>query len=364
MKKTISLILALMLCCTLFAGCGNNEDDGPVAPPEIDDSGLKVQEIVSGIINPLTGEELSEDISTVRPYCVMINNHPDARPCAGLSKAGIVYEVVVEGGITRLMAVFNDIDGITLGSIRSCRPYYLSIAQSYDAVYVHAGGSEDGYSDIKSLGIDNIDGVRGSRSGEASSYYRDSYRKSTGVAIEHTLFADGSKLASFAKENFNLTHASGFDTSYGLVFSPQAASQCDKSSTNISINYSGWYTSVLKYDSAKNCYNLFMSDKEYYDDVETGDTSDDTSIDFANVIILDAATKSVDSYGRQAMELTGSGNGYFCCGGQYVAIKWERADRSDNFHYTLADGTPLALGVGKTYIGIADFAQFGGVTFA
>ncbi len=363
MKRYISLLLALMMCCFLFTGCGAPEEDSS-EPPTVEVEGLKVQEVVAGTINPLTGEQIDKDISDMRPYCVMINNHPDARPCAGLSQASIVYEVVVEGGITRLMAVFNDIDGITLGSIRSCRPYYLSIAQSYDAIYVHAGGSEQGYSDIKSLGINNIDGVRGYRDGEASSYYRDSNRKSLGVNIEHTLFADGAKLAAFARSNYTMTHASGFDTTYGLLFSPEAATQCAKSATSIMTSFSGWYSSVLKYDSAKNCYNLFMSDKEYIDDVETGSTADDVSIDFANVIILDVPTKSIDSYGRQAMEVTGSGTGYFCCGGKYVEIKWERADRSDNFHYFLADGTPLALGIGKTYVGIADFDQFGGVVFS
>ena len=364
MKRYISLVLVLMMCVFLFAGCGSQDDDeGNAAPPVVDAEGLKVQEVVAGIMNPLTGEQVEEDISTMRPYCVMINNHPDARPSAGLSEAAMVYEVVVESGITRIMGVFNDIDGLTVGSIRSCRPYYLSIAQSYDAIYVHAGGSEQGYSDIKSMGINNIDGVRGYRDGEATSYYRDSYRKSLGVGIEHTLFADGAKLASFARNNYTMTHASDYETTYGLIFSPDAASQCEKSANQMAIAYSGWYTTVLKYNAEKSCYNMFISDKEYIDDVTTGGTDDNKSIDFTNVIILNVPTKTNDSYGRQEMEVTGHGNGYFCCGGKYIEIKWERADRSDNFHYYLTDGTPLALGIGKTYVGIADFDQYGGVSF-
>ena len=364
MKKTIALLLAVLMCFFLFVGCGSSDEDdgGNGAPPDVDDGGIKKPDIIETVItDPLTGETISEDISGSRPYCVMINNHPDARPCAGLSKAGIVYEAVVEGGITRLMAVFNDIDGITLGSIRSCRPYYLSLAQSYDAIYVHAGGSEEGYSDIKTLGINNIDGVRGYRNGEASSYYRDTNRKYSGVNIEHTLFASGAKLAEFAKANYNMNHADGFDTTYGLTFKADAASQCTKDAQSFRVYFSGWYSSVLKYSSSKDCYNLFMSDKEYIDDVETGSTADDVSIDFKNVIILDVSTKTIDSYGRQEMEVTGSGNGFFCCGGKYVEIKWERADRSDTFHYYLTDGTPLSLGVGKTYIAIADFESFKGV---
>ena len=63
------------------------------------------------------------------------------------------------------------------------------------------------------------------------------------------------------------------------------------------------------------------------------------------------------------MNLVGSGTGYFCNGGKYVEIKWERADRNDNFHYTLTDGTPLALGVGKTFISIAPLDSTDGLVF-
>jgi len=166
----------MVLC--LFAGCGKDEEKSPNAP-DVNGDGLNKNEVVSGPINPLTGEKVSEDKSDLRPYCVMINNHPDARPSVGLSQASIIYEALAEGGITRMMAVFNDVDGITVGSLRSARPYYISMAQAYDAIYIHAGGSEQAYSDIKTLGIDNMDGVRGARSGEASSYYRDQTRLRT-----------------------------------------------------------------------------------------------------------------------------------------------------------------------------------------
>ena len=68
---------------------------------------------VSGPVNPLTGETVSEDASELRPYCVMINNHPAARPAIGLSQASIVYEALAEGGLTRMMAIFTDVDEIT-----------------------------------------------------------------------------------------------------------------------------------------------------------------------------------------------------------------------------------------------------------
>lgn len=344
----------LMVLC-LFAGCSNNKEDEPNAP-DVNGDGLNKNEIVKTIVNPLTGETVSEDISSLRPYCVMINNHPDARPCVGLSNASIIYEALAEGGITRMMAVFNDIDGVTVGSLRSARPYYISMAQAYDAVYIHAGGSDQAYSDIKTLGIDNIDGVRGSRSGEATSYYRDQTRLSEGRNVEHTLFADGSKLKSFASDNFELKHTDGYDASYGLSFAPDAVSQCTTASADFTVHYS-YYKTNFKYNAEKNCYNAYISGEEYVDG------GNNQSIDLANVIVLNIPTKTIDSYGRQAMELTGSGSGYFFTGGKYVEINWSRADRADNFHYTRTDGTPLNLSVGKTWISIAPLDSTEGIVF-
>lgn len=352
MRKKIAVILVLVMTCLLFSGCGKN-----TSAPDIDDNGLKVNDVVSGPVNPLTGEPVDKDESEMRPYCVMINNHPDARPCIGLSNASIIYEALAEGGITRMMAVFTDVNDITIGSIRSSRPYYISLAQSYDAIYVHAGGSDQAYSDMASLGIDHIDGVRGGRPNEASIYYRDQARLNEGRNLEHTLFATGSKIASFAKDNFELKHSSDYDTTYGLVFSPDAASQCKNASTDFKVHYSAGFATEFKYNAEKKCYNAYIDGKEYYDG------GNDSSIDLTNVIILNVPTKSIDSYGRQEMEVTGTGTGYFCCGGNYIEINWSRDNRADNFHYTLKDGTPLALGIGKTYICIAPLDSTDGVNW-
>ena len=91
----------------------------------------------------------------------MINNIQVAMPQCGTSHADIMYEVLAEGGITRMMAIFSNLEGgDALGSIRSLRPYYLSIARSYDAIMVHAGASEAPMPDLASTGWDHIDGVQ------------------------------------------------------------------------------------------------------------------------------------------------------------------------------------------------------------
>lgn len=357
MKRIISVLLAVMMLCSLLTGCGSDDAIGGTQKPDVDNNGLKVNEVVSGPIDPLTGETVSEYNSSARPYCVMINNHSHARPCKGLSNASIVYEALVEGSITRMMAVFSDINDVTVGAIRSSRPYYVSLVQAYDAIYVHAGGSDQAYSDISNYDIDHIDYCYGHA---PSAFFRDQDRLSNGVSTEHTLFAKGTKLVEYANEKeMAAEHDSDFDTSYGLTFSPDAVSQCESSSNAFTVYYYGSKgasntSTTFKFDSSKNAYNAFISGKEYTD-------GDSTSIDFANVIILNVPTKTVDNYGHQSMELTGSGSGYFCCGGKYVEINWSRDGRDDSFHYTLTDGTPLALGVGKTFISIAPLDSTGGV---
>ena len=105
------------------------------------------------------------------------------------------------------------------------------------------------------------------------------------------------------------------------------------SATDFTVYYSG-YSTDFKYNSDKKCYNAFIDGDEYIDG------GNNSSIDFANVIVLNIPSKSVDSYGRQAME-----------------------DRADNFYYSLKDGTPLNLSIGKTFISIAPLDSTDGLVF-
>ncbi len=83
----------------------------------------------------------SKQIATTRPVAVVIENHTNARPQSGLTKADIVYETLAEGGITRFLALFQTQNVEEIGPIRSARPYFNHIANQWGAVYAHVGGS-------------------------------------------------------------------------------------------------------------------------------------------------------------------------------------------------------------------------------
>ena len=107
-----------------------------------------------------------------RPIAIMIDNHKAAMPHAGLSKAYIVYEIIVEGGESRLMALFKGQDVDKIGPVRSSRHYFLDYALENDAIYVHYGWSPQAESDISNLGVININGI----TEDANDFWRTSLR--------------------------------------------------------------------------------------------------------------------------------------------------------------------------------------------
>ncbi|MCL2337711.1 MAG: DUF3048 domain-containing protein, partial [Firmicutes bacterium] len=252
------------------------------------------------------------------------------------------------------MGIFSDIAGAgVLGSERSARPYNVDIAESYDALYVHAGGSDDAYAKIANDKVNDICGVRGPG---ADAFYRDSNRMANG--IEHSMFTTDEKvLAAFAKLKYPMEHANG-SMDYGLNFTtslyPQdaevpapAPGDYAANSVVISFGTSGSAkTTACTFDSASGNYTL----KQYKTDFIDGNTKEVQHFD--NILVLYAATKTLDSVGRLAITLTGTGKGYYACGGQGYDITWNRDKSGGIFQYFNADGTPLYLTPGRTYIAI------------
>jgi hypothetical protein len=299
--------------------------------------------------NPLTGEALDTPM-TGRPFAVMLNNIKAAMPQHGVSQADILYEILAEGNITRCMGIFSDVSNVeALGSIRSARKYYVDIAQSYDAVYVHAGGSDEAYAYMSTIKCDHIDGVKGANASKY--YYRDKDRLNSGYSKEHTMFITGAKAVEYAtKQKCTLTRSK--ELSYGLHF--DAESMIMGSAANkIKIYFvtgnkpsSSTKTTTMTYKAEDGLYYAYQHGKDYIDG-NTGET-----VAFKNVIVLKAKTTLQDNGKLRTIELTGSGEGYFACNGQLVPIKWSRESLYKPFVYTLENGAPLTLSVGSTYIGV------------
>ena len=293
--------------------------------------------------NPLTGLPIDEEKIDDRPVAVMLNNLKAALPQLGVSQADIIYEVPAEGGITRMMALYQSLDGVgNLGSIRSTRSYYLELALGHDAILVHAGGSPEAYSNIPRWGVDNLDGVNGGS--EQSIYWRDPERRKN-AGYEHSLLTSGEKIQTYLSGGrYPLEH--GSDYAYQMSFAEDGTPAGGTSAQHVSVKFSKYKTGTFDYDAARNAYLVGQYDKAYVD----GNTNEQVAV--TNVLVLRTRISLIsgDSAGRISVDLSGSGEGIYCCGGKIVPIQWSKADRNSQLRYTLTDGTPLTLGRGNSYV--------------
>ena len=346
MKKLLTAVLCAAMLLSL-AACG--EGPGTLPEPDAEDVPTPTgtpeptpSPTPTPFYDPLSGEVIEEDISMDRPWAVMINNLQQALPQCGVSEAELLYEIPAEGGITRMMAVFTDISGVEkLGSMRSIRPYYGEVGMSYDAIIVHAGGSEAGYSLLRDNDWDHLDGVRETYA--AAPFQRDPDRMQYGV--EHSLFANGPKLIEAAEEKgFAFEHDGEYD--YGLSFDDDAAEQCTDEAEFAQINFNSYKYTRFRYNAGEGVYYAEQYGEPYMD------ADYDVQLSFANLLFLQTEIKVIDSYGRLDVELTGEGSGWFVTGGRCVEITWQRDGLTSPFHYYLADGSELSLSPGHSYIGI------------
>lgn len=277
--------------------------------------------------------------STSRPFAIMINNAPVARPVqSGLQDAYIIYEMIVEGGVTRYMALFLDQNTERIGSVRSARHYYLDYALENDAVYVHHGRSPQAASDFGSLGVTRIEVAEGKTG------WRDT---KLNVAWEHKLFTSIDKL----KKGMNGKRSERNKElllKYSIDSLDLANVLNSKPANKISINYSNNTTSSYEYDEVEKVYKRFVNNQEHKDYV-TG-----KQYTFKNIITYQVSNYTIagDEKGRQTLNNIGSGSGYYISEGYAIPINWSKSSRGAQTKYTLQDGTELVVNDGNTFIQI------------
>jgi len=295
-------------------------------------------------LNPLTGTPMDSRYDRNRPLAIVLNNLPEALPLNGVSDADILYEYPVEGGLTRMLALYQDVFYVEkMGSIRSARHYTVQIANAYDAILVSAGRSPQAQEEVRSLGIPFLNEVEGPH---REIFFRDRNRI-PGRRVEslHSVVTTGARIFEWLpKYDFRATHEANYVNS--LNFVSDGTPRGGATANEVHVRFSSAKSTTFIYDTDERVYKVRQSNVDFVD------ANDNSRPVFANVLIVKTSVSGLqgDDAGRLDIVTTGSGTGYFASGGRYIPINWSRADKSSQYVYTHEDGTPLNLSAGKTYI--------------
>ena len=340
--KTLSLVFALTLIVTAFTGCGSKEEE---VTTTTEPTTVITTEPPVVYRNPLTGEAgYNENLIGNRPVMVVVENHPQARPQWGLTTSDIVFEMVAEGGITRMILMYADASLLPdkIGPVRSARHYFLDLAEGYDAIFTHFGQSTYAEQQLANHDIDNINGFIGT---DGKYFSRDKSRK---VAFEHTAYTTKEWiLKAIENKEYRTTLKEGYTDAFQFNIDGNEV-LADGSCVKAVVSFSDSYTYTLDYDKQENVYYSSLKGNPFM-------SSDGTQQNFQNIVILytNISAISGDTKNRVNFDLS-EGKGTYISNGSYCEISWKKGDSTDMLKLYDSEGEELKLNVGRTYIAICD----------
>ena len=288
-------------------------------------------------LNSLTGLALSNDKVNNRPIAIMINNLHSGQPLLGVTEADIMYECPTEGGITRILGVFKDPSSVpAIGSVRSSRPYFISIAKGLDAIYFHLGGSTHAYEILKSGYIDSIDLIKG------KFMWRDQNRLKN-LGLEHSALTSGEKINEGINSNAFRTQLTE-NYSYPQKFSESSPVLSGTDATKITAVFSGYKSTSFTYDEQNQTYLISQFNKPQMDDNINAQNSK------PNIILINISAKNIDNTELLSLDLISHGTGKYISHGKCIDINWLRNNDTSPFEFFTTNNEPLVMIPGKSYV--------------
>ncbi len=273
-----------------------------------------------------------------RPIAVMIDNHKDAWPQAGLQKAYMVYEIIVEGGETRLMALFKGSEVEKIGPVRSARHYFIDYAMENDAIYAHFGESPQAKSDLKKFSIDEINGIVEDGT---------TFRRVKDKLAPHNAVTSTAKLIESAK-NKRYKMTSNQESVLNYV-TEEVKLEEGQEATTVTIPHSQLQTVKYVYDTENKVYARYARGKAQIDwDNNEPVTTKNIILTFCdNYTLTDPENK-----GRQGLKNIGTFDGYYITNGKAIKIKCIKEAREQQTIYQDLEGNEIKINDGNTFVNI------------
>ncbi len=382
-KKRIILALMCVLSLSLLVSCGKKKDkDKEKEAPaeevgeelEVEDPGAyeKAEESMENTdapaVNPsgivaeydyvsaydmpresngkeirsyLSGKMVKNDVGLRRPVAIMLNNIKDALPMSGVSAADVIYECVVEGGLTRMMGIFENYDDLDkIGSVRSCRNYFVYCALEYDAIYCHYGQSVYAMPLLEEDFVNNLSGL----AAEGDTVY---YRTNDRIA-PHNAYASAKGIKKGIEDlGYRNTYRDDYTGKFtfaadGDVIVPSAKDSYDakKIEPGYVIN-KPWF----EYNEKDGRYYRFEYGEPQID------TENDQQLYADNIVLQYTTWSTVDDKGYLAFDCHSGGNMIYFSHGKAVPGSWIRFDGDlGATRYFDMEGKEIVFNQGKTWI--------------
>lgn len=320
----VGLVLIILTCLGLWLYAITRPEAPYIADP------TKAPEPTT-VASPLTGVQVEPELAKRPVIGVMIENSPDARPQSGLYRAGVVFEAVAEGGITRFLALYQEDHPKYVGPVRSARPYYVRWVAGYDAPYAHVGGSPAAIGEIKNLNIKDMDQF----------YNADSYERVNSRFAPHNVYTSLEKLFKLAEsKNWKSSDFTGFERKR------EAPSETPKASTISVAISSQLYNVSYSYDKKTNSYKRKMAGAPHKDERAGQQIS-------PKVVVIMVTTQGINADGvHTTYKTNGSGTVYVFQDGSVIKGTWEKKSNKGALSFKNTDGSPLKLNPGQTWISV------------
>jgi len=286
--------------------------------------------------SPLSGVEVAPDLADRPITSVIIENHPDARPQSGLSQAGVVYEALAEGGITRFQAFFLENRPSTMGPVRSLRTYFVDWALEFQAPVAHVGGNADALDLVGPLHMKDMNQFN----------YPNAFWRSTDRFAPHNVYTSSDLMDKLEQQLGYYTPASFTPSPRKKDEKPEAAPAHPV--IDIDYSYNG-YQVEYKYNAECNCYDRFMAGAPHID------RNDNKQIQVKNVVVQYMPTSyGTTRIGEQTviMGTPGSGKAVVFRDGGAVEGTWSKSNPNERTKVLDPEGNEIKLDRGNTWYSI------------
>lgn len=286
----------------------------------------------------LTGEWVDNEIGLRRPMAVMLNNIKAGVPQTGISKASIVYEAPVEGGITRLLALFEDYDDLDkIGSVRSARTYYVYLALEYDPILVHYGEAYYAESLLDSGKVSNLSGT--------SEIGKTVFYRTTDRVSPHNAYTSAEGIEAGIKAMKYKTELSDSDSSHFIFTDDSEQNDLNNGTSALKVQI-GYKTNTpwFEYNQNDGLYYRFQYSGEQIDDMNN------QQICYKNVILQYCSYSLYDANGYLNIDVNSSGTGKYITNGKSIDIKWSKDSEFGKTNYYDSNNQEITINQGKTWI--------------